>query len=510
MLEPASPRHHALISSKQEYIDTCKNNIHAEIYAVSRKKGKGVVATEENMDDFNKHLVRYDDTVSLYDGYLGPMKDLGYIGSYLQQLQACGNELPSFVLTRTTQAASYNCRTSPALNASQNNAISSLKSNLELIQGPPGTGKSTIIAHMIRSLQGKTLLTSKNNQAIAAVCVKLQTNMVVLGSLKRIAEECRPYHIDNLVKERVDKVPIIKAYRFRLRSLRRSQGSGFAKFVVKAVRKRKRKKLQTFLQAALSDCNSRFYHDIMHNAKVYLSTIASSWRAHAVENIIVDEAATVEEESMLLLFDRAKKYILVGDHKQLPPFTAVQNFKPVSFFERMVRNGHPVHTLTTQYRMAESIGKMVSKTFYENTLSHMADNSEDTLVWKKHKSSESNKDFSFFNIGEAQKMIAYITNYKAEHPNHSIMVIAFYNAQRSLLEKELDCKVVSVDGCQGMEADAVFVSCVRSNNHRNIGFCRNKNRLCVAMSRAKKCLAIFGNKSTFNKNKLWKKIIKSC
>lgn len=107
-------------------------------------------------------------------------------------------------------------------------------------------------------------------------------------------------------------------------------------------------------------------------------------------------------------------------------------------------------------------------------------------------------------------MKAHITKYQTKHPNHTIMVITFYNAQRNLLQKELECKVVSVDGCQGMEADAVFVSCVRSNTRENIGFCRNKNRLCVAMSRAKKCLAIFGNKQTFHKNRLWNKIIESC
>ena len=510
MLAPATPRHHALTCTKEEYISTCKNNIHAEIYTVSKKKGKKVIATEDNIDDFYQHLVRYDDTVCVYDGYLGPMEDLGYIGSYLQQLQACRNELPSFVLTRTTHPKSYRCKMSPSLNESQNQALASLKRNLELIQGPPGTGKSTIIAHMIRTLKGKTLLTSKNNQAIAAVCLKLKTNMVVLGSLKRVAEECHPFHIDNLVKVRVDKVPKIKAYRFRLKVLKKLKGSRFAKLVIKLFRKKEREKLQTLLQAAISKYTKNFYHHIMHTTKVYLSTIASSWRARTVENIIVDEAGTVEEESMLLLFGRAQKYILVGDHKQLPPFTEVKHFKPVSFFERMVRNGHQVHTLTTQYRMAESIGKMVSKTFYDDKLSHMADNTEDTLVWKKHKGIETTKNMSFFNNGEAQKMKAYLTKYKKKHPSHTIMVITFYNAQRSLLEKELDCKVVSVDGCQGMEADAVFVSCVRSNTHKNIGFCRNKNRLCVAMSRAKKCLAIFGNQQTFHRHRLWRKILKSC
>jgi superfamily I DNA and/or RNA helicase len=50
-----------------------------------------------------------------------------------------------------------------------------------------------------------------------------------------------------------------------------------------------------------------------------------------------------------------------------------------------------------------------------------------------------------------------------------------------------------VDNYQGEENDIILLSLVRSNDDGTIGFLREDNRVCVAMSRAKKGLYVIGN-----------------
>ena len=76
----------------------------------------------------------------------------------------------------------------------------------------------------------------------------------------------------------------------------------------------------------------------------------------------------------------------------------------------------------------------------------------------------------------------------------NILVVAPYNAQVNLLKSMLPAgaRVGTIDKFQGQEADAVIVSMTSSNGDylpRNIEFLYDKNRLNVAVSRAK-CLAV--------------------
>jgi superfamily I DNA and/or RNA helicase len=74
-------------------------------------------------------------------------------------------------------------------------------------------------------------------------------------------------------------------------------------------------------------------------------------------------------------------------------------------------------------------------------------------------------------------------------------------------------RVTTVDNYQGEENDIIILSLVRSNNNGKIGFIENVNRLCVALSRARLGLFVFGNFQCIAKyceNKpdhLWVKII---
>ena len=76
----------------------------------------------------------------------------------------------------------------------------------------------------------------------------------------------------------------------------------------------------------------------------------------------------------------------------------------------------------------------------------------------------------------------------------NILVVAPYNVQVNLLKRVLpaDARVGTVDKFQGQEAELVIVSMTTSSEQdlpRHLEFLYSKNRLNVAVSRAK-CLAI--------------------
>ncbi|KAG1737470.1 AAA domain-containing protein [Suillus paluster] len=83
-----------------------------------------------------------------------------------------------------------------------------------------------------------------------------------------------------------------------------------------------------------------------------------------------------------------------------------------------------------------------------------------------------------------------------------IALITPYQAQVTLLTSllrplyGLELEIGTVDGMQGREKDAVIISLVRSNDKREVGFLKEKRRMNVAMTRAKRHLCVVGDSST--------------
>ncbi|OAX43735.1 P-loop containing nucleoside triphosphate hydrolase protein [Rhizopogon vinicolor AM-OR11-026] len=83
-----------------------------------------------------------------------------------------------------------------------------------------------------------------------------------------------------------------------------------------------------------------------------------------------------------------------------------------------------------------------------------------------------------------------------------IALITPYQAQVTLLASllrpiyGLELEIGTVDGMQGREKDAVIISLVRSNDKREVGFLKEKRRMNVAMTRAKRHLCVVGDSST--------------
>lgn len=246
--------------------------------------------------------------------------------------------------------------------------------------------------------------------------------------------------------------------------------------------------------------------------------------------ILIEEAAEVIEGPVTAAcFESLEHLILVGDHKQLQGHCTVEELgrSPynlnISMFERLVNNGIPFKTLLRQRRMDSDFRQLLGPIYPELQdhpdvltrkplpLYGMGDVKSFFLDhnWPELRDAQ----MSLYNDKEAE-FIAGFYEYLMMNKVHpgNITVLTFYNGQRKRILKYIRdrplCKeeyhnVKTVDGYQGEENEIVILSLVRSNE-RNIGFLENENRVCVALSRAKRGFYIFGNSHALGRNsELW-------
>ena len=79
--------------------------------------------------------------------------------------------------------------------------------------------------------------------------------------------------------------------------------------------------------------------------------------------------------------------------------------------------------------------------------------------------------------------------------------IVTYMQSNGTLRKDLykEIEVASVDAFQGREKDCIILSCVRSNEHQEIGFLNDPRRLNVALTRATYGAVTLGNPKVLSK-----------
>src|SRR5262249_28539403 len=90
-------------------------------------------------------------------------------------------------------------------------------------------------------------------------------------------------------------------------------------------------------------------------------------RTHAFEMTIVDEAGQLTEPLTLGLVLRGRRFVLIGDDRQLPPVVRTRGLAH-SMFERLKRNMAAVTLLETQYRMHPEIMHVSNRLFYDGRL----------------------------------------------------------------------------------------------------------------------------------------------
>ena len=347
---------------------------------------------------------------------------------------------------------------------------------LYLIQGPPGTGKTTAIVESIRRIlarnpQASILLSSHSNDAVDTGQERLLGFSHVRQA--RIAEP--------------GKVP---------RRLRPTLVEG--------------DDLDPYNLVA-GTCN-RLAIDSRLRFKVF------DW-------LILDEANKVRSNEALALMPLAKRWVMIGDLKQLPPVMeeAASTFEIRGELDEVVRDDSfygwiwdrvPAGSrimLPRQYRMREPIGRVVSDLFYDGKLIHESPSPrmplpwpfDRELVWVDTGAQDEYRDAQRSVANEFEvalcKDITSIIRRRVRKAK--LAVIAMYNSQVNRLQSALKGivppeDIESVDAFEGRESDGVILSLVRSNDRAAIGFLNDPNRVNVAISRAKKLLVIVGDSKT--------------
>lgn len=255
---------------------------------------------------------------------------------------------------------------------------------------------------------------------------------------------------------------------------------------------------------------------------------------------IVDEAGKATAPEVFVPLVRARRIVLVGDEKQLPPLLD-QELDPrrleaagitaegleESLFETLVkeareRRPEAVRMLTTQHRMHPAIGDLIGSVFYDGTLAHgvTGEDREHGLPWVPrpvmcYTTSGLPDRFeirrgttSFANPMEVTIVARLLTrmedDYRARGEKRDVGVIAGYAGQVEELIgqlrpddrsrwRALDIEVATVDAFQGRDRDIVLYSAVRSNREGRTGFLKDQRRLNVALSRARELVMVVGD-----------------
>jgi len=285
----------------------------------------------------------------------------------------------------------------------------------------------------------------------------------------------------------------------------------------------------------------RIMREIISKARVVCSTCSAAG-SEFLENeefdlVVIDEATQATEPSALIPLIKARRAVLAGDHKQLPPTVlsreAERGGLGVSLFERMI-SLHPEASalLDTQYRMHPKIMEFPAKAFYEGKL-RSAEGLEkmglsDLLAFPAEDPALDDRPVVFLdtsgrspertrrgspskeNPGEAEMVRGLVKELLGLGLDPSqVGVIAPYEDQVKLLREILPegVEARTVDGFQGREKEVIVLSLVRSNPSGRIGFLNDRRRLNVAITRARRKLIVIGDAGTLSTDRVYRDFV---
>ncbi|MBA0618562.1 hypothetical protein Godav_027882 [Gossypium davidsonii] len=416
-----------------------------------------------------------------------------------------------------------------------------------IVQGPPGTGKTGMLKEVIAlaAQQGeRVLVTAPTNAAVDNLVEKLSNtglNIVRVGNPARISSAVASKSLVEIVNSKLadyraeferKKSDLRKDLRHCLKD--DSLAAGIRQLLKQLGKALKKKEKETV-------------REVLSNAQVVLSTNTGAAdplirRLDTFDLVVIDEAGQAIEPSCWIPILQGKRCILAGDQCQLAPVIlsrkALEGGLGISLLERAatLHEGVLATMLATQYRMNDAIASWASKEMYDGDLkssplvaSHLLVDSPfvkptwitqcpllllDTRMPYGSLSvgCEEHLDLagtgSFFNEGEADIVVQHVLYliYAGVSPT-AIAVQSPYVAQVQLLRDRLDefpeadgIEVATIDSFQGREADAVIISMVRSNTLGAVGFLGDSRRMNVAITRARKHVAVVCDSSTICHN----------
>ncbi|GAA6017523.1 hypothetical protein JCM11491_006852 [Sporobolomyces phaffii] len=385
------------------------------------------------------------------------------------------------------------------LNSDQRDALKKVMAarDYALVLGMPGTGKSTVIAELLKMLVKSNLsvlLTSYTHSAVDNILLKVKDeglDILRLGNRDKILPSLHQF---TLCPE------------------------DYSTSLADIDRKLMRPKIVATTALGI-------------NEPIFLK--------RRFDVCIVDEASQVTLPTCLGPLRFADKFILVGDHNQLPPLVrnidARHGGLDVSLF-KLLSEAHPqaVVNLTQQYRMNEDIMLLSNELVYNGQLKvgndevsqrelqlpapHALDKApqwvQDVLkpsrrvvfVDTDELPAREKKTVSLIeNEIEARLVRELLDTLRAcQFAEQDIGVITLYRQQIHLLERRLEAfpsvEILTADRSQGRDKECIIISCVRSNEAGQVGdLLKDWRRINVCLSRAKSKLVVIGSRSTLSK-----------
>ena len=336
-----------------------------------------------------------------------------------------------------------------------------------LVHGPPGTGKTYTIARLVRALvdRGERVLLSAF------------TNRAVDNALDALREQ----GFEDVA--RVGTKTGVREDMLDVRLERRGEPNDRAAALRSA----------PVVAATTATCGSRVL------------------REAAFDVAVVDEASQLTEPGTLAAVNLADRFVLVGDHQQLPPVVQSGDERlATSLFERL-HDGHPdaAVMLDRQYRMSQRIQAFASREFYDGALRPAtpavaggslgdlptvdAGTLPDRLRQGVRFIDPDGRQVGNANPVEAERVASGVEEYvDAGVDPDDVVVIAPFRAQVAEIGRRVDVAVDTVDRFQGSSAEVVVVSFVATGELEGPIF-EDTRRVNVALTRAKKTLVLVGD-----------------
>jgi ATP-dependent RNA/DNA helicase IGHMBP2 len=404
--------------------------------------------------------------------------------------------------------------------------------DLFFMQGPPGTGKTTAIVEIVLQVM--------KAKPRARILISSETHVAVDNALDRLAQEASPALLSTILRypqffitefecantpqaEAIARADALwhKAYEaapgltmqlWNTLELGKPKEDGNP-----TIARWQARSLAEMHQVIGVTCN-QIDHLIDEETGMF-------------DLAIVDECSKATMPEWLMAMSVAKKCILVGDHKQLPPTFCAEESEVLEQMdehkESLIRNGvierlfenlPPAMkgTLGKQFRMLPYIGQFISHHFYKGELEHHrmeSDHEFQDFGWFTYKSNDyrvpaqmGKEKKVLVNDFEIRIIVTRLSeiNDRLKRSNAkrkiSVALITPYRAQCKALRQALKqhdfsevlaVEVDTVDAFQGREADIVFFSFVRNTGPAT--FYADDRRMNVAISRARDAVYLVGD-----------------
>lgn len=413
------------------------------------------------------------------------------------------------------------------LNASQQKAVTAIVQNdaITIVHGPPGTGKTTTLIEAIVQLVNKgekVLVSAPSNTAVdhlAKGLLKQNISLLRVGNSSK-ADEALYAHtpegkLSNSKHQKEVKKLKIRAEEFRKMALKYKRSFGKAEREQRSLLFKEVKEIRRQVKELQNFEEQKLFEQAQVIAATPIGLYDAALQKHKFDTLIIDEAGQCIEPLAWVIFPLADRWVLAGDHWQLPPTVLSNEAAQLGFnksiLETAIANCNHINLLDIQYRMRKAIAGFSSDYFYEGllqTAGHLLNTgvhlSFIDMAGSGNDEERGADGLSLQNKAELQLAMKLMETEKLDLTQTAF--ISPYAGQvaaaKEILPKEL--RMSTIDSFQGQEKENIILSLVRSNDDGVIGFLKDYRRMNVAVTRAKEQLFVIGDSATIGRDKFYR------